>query len=55
MPYEGAPSEAFQGLVADDPEINVTVEDLETGQQFENLQGEGRLAWDEVWTEFRVS
>jgi hypothetical protein len=41
--------------VKDDPEINVTVEDLENGQQYENLKGEGRLAWDKVWTEFRVS
>jgi spermidine/putrescine transport system substrate-binding protein len=55
MPYNGAPTEAFQGLVKDDPEINVTVEDLENGQQYENLKGEGRLAWDKVWTEFRVS
>jgi spermidine/putrescine transport system substrate-binding protein len=55
MPYEGAATEAFQGLVKGDPEIGITVEDLETGQQFENLTGEGRLAWDEVWTEFRVS
>jgi spermidine/putrescine transport system substrate-binding protein len=55
MPYEGGPTEAFAGLVKDDPEINVTVEDLENGQQFENLKGEGRLAWDKVWTEFRVA
>jgi spermidine/putrescine transport system substrate-binding protein len=55
MPYEGAPTEAFQGLVKDDPEINVTVDDLANGQQFENLKGDGRLAWDKVWTEFRVS
>ena len=55
MPYEGAPSEAFQGLVKDDPEINVTPEDLENGQQFENLKGDGRLEWDKVWTEFRIS
>jgi spermidine/putrescine transport system substrate-binding protein len=55
MPYEGGPSEAFEGLVKDDPEINVTVDDLENGQQFENLKGDGRLAWDKVWTEFRVS
>jgi spermidine/putrescine transport system substrate-binding protein len=55
MPYDGAPTEAFEGLVKDDPEINVTVEDLENGQQFENLKGEGRLEWDKVWTEFRVS
>jgi spermidine/putrescine transport system substrate-binding protein len=55
MPYDGAPTEAFKGLVKDDPEINVTVEDLDNGQEFENLKGEGRLAWDKVWTEFRVS
>jgi spermidine/putrescine transport system substrate-binding protein len=55
MPYDGAPTEAFQGLVKKDPEINITVEDLEQGQQFENLAGDGRLEWDEVWTEFRVS
>lgn len=55
MPYDGAATEAFQGLVKDDPEINITVEDLAQGQQFENLKGDGRLAWDEVWTEFRVS
>ena len=55
MPYKGGPTEAFQGLVKDDPEINVTTEDLENGQQFRNLKGDGRLAWDEVWTEFRVS
>ena len=55
MPYEGAPTEAFQGLVKDDPEINVTTEDLENGQQFKNLKGDGRLAWDEVWTEFRIA
>jgi spermidine/putrescine transport system substrate-binding protein len=55
MPYDGAATEAFQGLVKDDPEINITVDDLATGQQYENLKGDGRLAWDEVWTEFRVS
>jgi spermidine/putrescine transport system substrate-binding protein len=55
MPYEGGATEAFQGLVKDDPEINLTVEDLETGQQFANLKGDGRLAWDEVWTEFKIS
>jgi spermidine/putrescine transport system substrate-binding protein len=55
MPYNGAPTEAFQELVKGDPEINVTTEDLEKGQQFENLKGEGRIAWDKVWTEFRVS
>jgi spermidine/putrescine transport system substrate-binding protein len=55
MPYDGAATEAFEGLVKGDPEINVTVEDLEKGQEFKNLKGDGRLAWDEVWTEFKVA
>ncbi|MGH2712939.1 MAG: polyamine ABC transporter substrate-binding protein [Thermoleophilaceae bacterium] len=55
MPYEGGPTEAFEGLVKDDPEISLTIEDLEQGQQYVNLKGDGRLAWDEVWTEFKVS
>ncbi len=55
MPYEGGASEAFQGLVKDDPAIEVTVEDLENGQEFENLKGEGRRAWDRTWTEVKAS
>ena len=41
MPYEG-PDETFANLVKDDPSINVTVEDLENGQQFKNLGAAGR-------------
>jgi spermidine/putrescine transport system substrate-binding protein len=55
MPYEGAPKEAFAELVKDDPSIEVTVDDLEGGDQFENLKGEGRRAWDRVWSEVRAS
>lgn len=55
MPYEGAATESFASLVKDDPEINVTVEDLENGEQFENLGREDRQAWDEVWTEVKAA
>ncbi len=55
MPYDGGATEAFQGLVKDDPAIEVTVEDLENGQEFENLKGEGRRAWDRTWTEVKAS
>jgi spermidine/putrescine transport system substrate-binding protein len=55
MPYEGGPKDAFAGLVKDDPAIEVTVDDLENGQQFENLKGEGRRAWDRTWTEVKAS
>jgi hypothetical protein len=53
MPYTG-PDETFAGLVKDDPSINVSVEDLESGQQFENLGAEGRRLWDRTWTEIKA-
>jgi len=53
MPYKG-PDETFAKLVEDDPSINVTVEDLQSGQQFENLGREGRQLWDRTWTEIKA-
>lgn len=53
MPYTG-PDEAFAGLVKDDPSINVTVEDMQNGSQFENLEAEGRRVWDQAWTEIKA-
>jgi spermidine/putrescine transport system substrate-binding protein len=54
MPYEG-PDETFAGLVEDDPTINVTVGDLQSGQQFENLGAGGRRLWDQTWTEIKAA
>ena len=53
MPYTG-PDETFAGLVKDDPSINVTVDDLENGQQFKNLGAAGRRVWDQAWTEIKA-
>ena len=53
MPYTG-PDETFAGLVKDDPSINVTVDDLENGQQFGNLGVQGRRLWDQTWTEIKA-
>ena len=53
MPYTG-PDETFAGLVKDDPAINVSIEDLESGQQFENLGAAGRRLWDRTWTEIKA-
>jgi spermidine/putrescine transport system substrate-binding protein len=55
MPYEGGAKEAFAGLVKDDPSIEVTIEDLEGGEEYENLEGEGRRAWDRAWAEVKAS
>jgi spermidine/putrescine transport system substrate-binding protein len=54
MPYTG-PDETFAALVKDDPSINVTIEDLETGQQFQNLGRDGRRLWDQTWTEIKAA
>ena len=53
MPYKG-PDAAFARLVKDDPSIDVTVDDLENGQQFENLGAAGRRIWDQAWTEIKA-
>lgn len=46
---------AYAELVKDDPELQVTVDDLEGGDQFANLEGDDRALWDRVWTEVKVS
>jgi spermidine/putrescine transport system substrate-binding protein len=53
MPYTG-PDETFAGLVKDDPSINVTVDDLENGQQYRDLGVQGRRLWDQTWTEIKA-
>jgi spermidine/putrescine transport system substrate-binding protein len=53
MPYTG-PDETFAALVKDDPSINVTVDDLENGQQYRNLGVQGRRLWDQTWTEIKA-
>jgi spermidine/putrescine transport system substrate-binding protein len=45
----------YAELVEDEPELQITVEDLEGGQQFADLEGEARLAWDRVWTEVKAA
>ena len=54
MPYTG-PDETFAELVKTDPSINVTIEDLENGDQFRDLGADGRRMWDEAWTEIKAA
>ena len=54
MPYKG-PDEAFAELVKTDPAINVTVEDLDGGQQYRNIGTAGRRLWDRTWTEIKAA
>jgi spermidine/putrescine transport system substrate-binding protein len=45
----------FADLTRNEPELQVTVEDLEGGEQFADLEGEDREAWDRVWTEVKAA
>ena len=54
MPYTG-PDETFAALVKTDPAINVTVDDLENGDQFRNIGTAGRRRWDQAWTEIKAA
>jgi len=45
----------YANLVKNEPELQITVETLETGQQFADLQGDARLAWDQAWTEVKAA
>jgi spermidine/putrescine transport system substrate-binding protein len=53
MPVKGS-EEAFAAIAKDDPEIEVSVEDLENGSQFKELSPDERKAWDRVWTEVKA-
>jgi spermidine/putrescine transport system substrate-binding protein len=54
MPYKG-PDETFAGLVKTDPAINVTVDDLQNGDQYRNIGTSGRRLWDQTWTEIKAA
>jgi spermidine/putrescine transport system substrate-binding protein len=54
MPTDNS-QRAYEKLVDADPELTVTVEDLEGGEEFANLEGEDRELWDRVWTEVKAA
>lgn len=53
MPIEGT-EDAFAELASDDPAIQITTDDLANGQQFRELDVDGKKAWDRVWTEVKA-
>lgn len=54
MPTKNS-EQAYSDLVKGDPELVVTVDDLEGGDQYADLEGDDRKAWDRVWTEVKAS
>ena len=54
MPTNSA-EKPYADLVENEPELQVTVEDLENGQQFADLEGDDREAWDRTWTEVKAA
>jgi spermidine/putrescine transport system substrate-binding protein len=53
MPIKGT-EEAFAKLASEDPEIQITTDDLANGQQFRELARKDKAAWDRVWTEVKA-
>jgi spermidine/putrescine transport system substrate-binding protein len=53
MPNRGADS-AFAEVAKDDPNIEVTPEDIETGHEFANLAEDERQLWDQTWVEVKA-
>jgi spermidine/putrescine transport system substrate-binding protein len=54
MAVTGA-EDAFAEIAQDDPAVNLTVKDVQQGQQFEYLTGDARILWDDTWTEVRAA
>lgn len=53
MPVKGT-EDAFAELAANDPAIQITTDDVTNGQQFRELDVDGKKAWDRVWTEVKA-
>ena len=53
MPNRGA-DQAFEEIAKDDPNIVVTPQDLESGDQFANLPDAERKLWDRTWVEVKA-
>jgi spermidine/putrescine transport system substrate-binding protein len=54
MPTNSSEAE-YAKLVKGEPQLEVTLKTLEEGQEFANLEGTDREAWDRVWTEVKAS
>jgi spermidine/putrescine transport system substrate-binding protein len=54
MPNKGQ-DQTFADLAKGDPEIVVTTEDLESGDQFANLEQQDRELWTNTWLEVKAS
>jgi hypothetical protein len=53
MPTDSA-TKPYAKLTDGEPELQVTTDDLEKGQQFANLEGADRQAWDRTWIEIKA-
>ena len=54
MPTRSA-EQPYAKLTKDEPDLQISVADLEQGSQFANLEGADREEWDRTWTEIKAS
>jgi spermidine/putrescine transport system substrate-binding protein len=53
MPIKGT-EDAFAELAANDPQIEITTDQLAKGQQYRELGQDDKIAWDRIWTEVKA-
>ncbi len=54
MPTKSS-AKPYAELTKGEPQLQISVADLEAGDQFANLEGADREAWDRTWTEVKAS
>jgi spermidine/putrescine transport system substrate-binding protein len=54
MAVKGAEA-AFAKIAADDPAVQITLDDVTNGQQYAYLTGKDKALWDRTWTEVKAA
>jgi spermidine/putrescine transport system substrate-binding protein len=54
MAVKGA-EDAFAKIAQEDPAVQITLDDVQNGQQYAYLTGEDKALWDRAWTEVKAA
>src|SRR4051812_42425494 len=54
MAVTGA-EDAFAKIAAEDPAVQITLDDVQNGQQYAYLTGKDKALWDRAWTEVKAA
>jgi spermidine/putrescine-binding protein len=54
MAVKGA-EDAFAKIAKEDPAVQITLDDVQNGQQYAYLTGKDKALWDRAWTEVKAA